>query len=73
LVTEAFELFTGEPAVLANIVAERRAANLLVYVRGEVAIVSCVVIADLWFLGHIPQYDPVIVPKVAEVRRSATT
>jgi hypothetical protein len=58
LVTETFELFTREPAVLANIVAERRAANLLVYVRGEVAIVSCVVIADLRFLVHMPSMTP---------------
>ena len=36
-----------------QVVTERRAANLLVYVRGEVAIVSSVVIANRRLLGHV--------------------
>src|SRR5262249_39055598 len=43
LPTKPFELAPREPAVLADILTERSAANLLVYVRGEVAIVSLVV------------------------------
>ena len=50
---EPFELVPRQPAVLADVVTERSAANLLVYVCGEVAVVSFVVTANRRLLGHM--------------------
>src|SRR5437867_2575809 len=47
------KLIGREPAVLANVLAERVATNLSVHVGGEVAVVGAVVIDDLRLLRHL--------------------
>ena len=51
---EPLELVDGEPAVLPDVLSERCASGLHVHIRGELAVVSTVMIDNLRPLTHTP-------------------
>ena len=51
---EPLEFVQGEPAVLADILSERRAADLRVDLCGELPVMSTVMVYNLWPLSHTP-------------------
>jgi hypothetical protein len=51
---EPLELVDGEPAVLADILSERRTADLPIDLRGELPVVSTVGVDNLRPLSHTP-------------------